>query len=161
MQVTHGGTFEFNNEEVTIPVDPFQDALDYDYTCVYIKNNPYQGGYYIFYAYSQQPFKFYSPSNLIVAKNILVIRRYTTYDDTFVNFHTSSAPDSTTWGLGLLNSNTSTLVYTNYDIVDTENDNVIYPSDAVSYPFFDEPTDLSNLSFDYVFITPRQLRVYW
>lgn len=155
MQVTLGGIFEFNNEEVTIPVDPFQDALDYDYTCVYIKSNPYQGGYYIFYAYSQEPFKFSSFMNVIVAKNTLVIRRYTTYDDTFVNFYSNTIPDSTTWGQGVLDSNTSSLVYTNYDIVDVDSDVVVYPSNAVTFPFFDNTTQIINSTYSYMFISPR------
>lgn len=156
-QVIHGGTFEFNNEEVTIPVDPFQDALDYDYTVVFIKTNPYQGGYYIFYAYSQEPFKFSSFANGLCAKNTLVIRRYTTYDSVFVDFYSHTSPDSTTWGMVLPPSPGSTLVYTNYDIVDTENDDVIYPSNAVNYPFFDNTTQITNSTYSYMFISPRRL----
>lgn len=158
--VTLGGTFEFNNEEVTIPFDPFQDALDYDFTLVYIENNPYQGGYYIYYCYSKEVFKFSNYSGgQVVAKNTLVKRRLRTSDDVISTMTNNNFPDFTTWGQVVFSPSQGVreLIYTNYDIVDVESDDVVYPSNAVNYPFFDNTTQITNSTYSYMFISPRRL----
>lgn len=156
---------------------PSYQNVTFDITDTFISENPYyliavsdeeiNGSYYAYVCRSNSPitadsskntaysFKFFNLQGTGITSSWGTLSGMSAMftNNSFSVIPNSNIPTESS-SITILNNIPYTILFSNYDIIDTHTNEVIHSSNAVSYPSFDNVTEIENGNPDGVYISP-------